>query len=155
MMSMLLNGAGARRRSAMDYFILWVRIAFAIHCLVSGLNYYLEFVPPPRIVVSPIMPYIAEMTRVGLYNLIKIVEIAVGFCLLFEIAVPLALVAEFPLTVSIAYLNFFVDGEPRQLSTGAKELFFNGFLLVAYGNYYLDMLRWRAPASPFWQRREG
>lgn len=146
---------GARARSPLDYFILWVRIAFAIHCLVSGLNYYLEFVPPPKIVVSPIMPYIAEMTRVGLYDLIKVVEIAVGFCLLFNVAVPLALIAEFPLSVSIAYLNLFVDGEPRQLYTGAKELFFNGFLLWAYGGYYLAMLRWRADAWPLRLRRES
>lgn len=143
-----------KQRTPMDYFILWVRIAFAVHCLVSGLNYYLEFVPPPKIMVSPIMPYITEMTRVGLYDLIKVVEIAVGFCLLFNVAVPLALVAEFPLSVSIAYLNIFVDGEPRQLYTGTKEMFFNGFLLLAYGNYFVDMLRWRATASPLWQRKE-
>lgn len=143
-----------QQRTPLDYFILWVRIAFAVHCLVSGLNYYLEFVPPPRIIVSPIMPYITEMTRVGLYDLIKIVEIVVGFCLLFNVAVPLALVMEFPLTVSIAYLNLFVDGEPRQLYTGTKELLFNGILLLAYGNYYRGMLRWRAAPSPLWQRKE-
>ena len=144
-----------KQRTPMDYFILWVRIAFAVHCLVSGLNYYLEFVPPPKIIVSPIMPYITEMTRVGLYDLIKVVEIAVGFCLLFDVAVPLALVAEFPLSISIAYLNIFVDGEPRQLYTGLKEMFFNGFLLLAYGNCYLGMLRWRAAASPLWRRKEA
>jgi riboflavin transporter len=133
------------------YVILWVRIAFAIHCLVSGLNYWLHFVPPPAIHISPILPYINEMTRVGLYDLIKIVEVAVGFCLLCNFAVPLALLVEFPLTVSIFYLNMFVDGEPRQVYTALKELFFNGFLLLAYFGYYRDMLRLHGGPRPFWQ----
>lgn len=136
-----------------SYVILWLRVAFAAHALLSGLNYFLPLVPPAPIDASPAGPFVAEMTRIGLYGFIKIVEVVVGACLVFNVYVPLMLVIEMPVTVSIFYLNVCVDGAPRQLYTGSRELFYNLILMAAYSSYFLPLLTARALFTPVWNRR--
>jgi uncharacterized membrane protein YphA (DoxX/SURF4 family) len=136
----------------MDYVVLWVRIAFGAHSLLSGLNHFFGFLPLPPIDASPAGAFVAEMTRMGLYDMIKVIECVVGACLLLNLFVPLALLLEFPITISIFHLSVFVDGGPRQLFTGPRELFYNTFLLAAYAGYFLPMLKARAALWPIWQR---
>ncbi|MBL8549267.1 MAG: hypothetical protein JNJ73_04735 [Hyphomonadaceae bacterium] len=137
----------------MRYVVLWVRVAFGVHSLVSGLNHFLEFpfLPLPPLDASPAGVFIAELARIGLYDVIKAVEVAVGLCLVSNRFVPLALVMEFPITLSIFWLNTFVDAAPRQLFTGPRELFYNVFLLAAYAGYYAPMLGFRVGSSPIWR----
>jgi len=135
------------------YLVLWLRVAFGAHALLSGINYFFPLVPPPAIDVSPAAPFIHEMTQIGLYSGIKIVEILMGLCLLTNLWVPLALVLEMPTTVSIFYLNTFIDGAPRQLYTGPRELFYNCFLLAAYAGYLLPIVTMRARLSPIWRKQ--
>jgi hypothetical protein len=90
----------------------------------------------------------ASLADIGLYPYVKYLEAVVGFMLLFNFAVPLALVLEFPITVTIFFLNTFVEGEGRHLFTGPQELILNATLLFAYGGYYVNFLRVRA--HPWW-----
>jgi hypothetical protein len=136
----------------MGYVVLWVRIAFGAHSLLSGLNHFFGFLPLPPIDASPAGAFVAEMTRMGLYDMIKVIECVVGVCLLSNVFVPLALLLEFPISVSIFHLSVFIDGGPRQMFTGPRELFYNTFLLAAYAGYYLPMLRAKASIWPVWQR---
>lgn len=132
------------------YAILWLRIAFGSHALLSGLNYFFPLVPPAAISLSPAAPFVAEMIHIGLHDIIKIVEIVVGICLILNIYVPLMLVLEMPTTVSIFYLNTFIDGQPRQLYTGPRELFYNVILIAAYSSYFLPLLTAKAQFTPIW-----
>jgi uncharacterized membrane protein YphA (DoxX/SURF4 family) len=141
----------ASRIDLMRYIVLWVRIAFGFHSLMSGLNHFFEFLPLPPIAASPAGAFIGELAATGLYDVIKLVEIAVGFCLVFNLFVPLALVVELPITLSIFWINTFIDAAPRQLFTGPRELFYNAFLLAAYAGYYAPMLAWRAHVKPIWR----
>jgi hypothetical protein len=136
----------------MKYVVLWVQIAFGAHSLLSGLNHFFEFLPLPPIGASPAGPFVAAMADIGLYDLIKVVECIVGVCLLLNIFVPVALLIEFPITVSIFYLSIFVDGGARPVFTGTRELFYNTFLLAVYAGYFLPLLKWRVPQQPLWQR---
>jgi hypothetical protein len=135
----------------MKYVVLWVQIAFGAHSLLSGLNHFLEFLPLPPIDASPAGPFVAAMAEIGLYDFIKVVECVVGVCLLVNVFVPVALLIEFPITVSIFYLSIFVDGATRPTFTGWRELFYNTFLLTAYAGYFLPLLKWRIPQRPLWQ----
>jgi uncharacterized membrane protein YphA (DoxX/SURF4 family) len=134
-----------------SYAILWIRVAFGAHALLSGLNYFIEVFPMPPVAVSPAGPFVDEMTRVGLYADIKVIEIVAGACLVTGWFVPLALVLELPVTISIFHLNVFIDGSPRPLVTGIRELVFNLVLMSAYAGYYLQMLRPRAPLRELWR----
>ncbi|OYW87469.1 MAG: hypothetical protein B7Z20_05055 [Sphingobium sp. 32-64-5] len=107
---------------------------------------------PAAIHLSPAAPFVAQLDSVGLFFWIKVVEVVVGVCLILNIYVPLALLMEMPTTMSIFYLNTFVDGLPRQLYTGPKELFLNLILIGAYSAYFLPLLTARAEYAPIWRK---
>lgn len=146
-------GTNGGRNGWPSYAILWLRIAFAAHALLSGINYFHPLVPAPPYAVSPIGPFVAEMTRIGMYDFIKVVEILVGICLMLNLFVPLMLLIEMPTTVSIFYLSVVVDGGHRPMFTGPRELFYNVVLMAAYGSYFLPLLTAKATYSPVWSRR--
>lgn len=137
-----------------SYVILWLRMAFGVHALVSGVNYFYPFLPLP-VGTSPIGPFIGEMIATGMYDGIKIIEILVGICLILNRFVPLALILEFPISYSIFHLSVFVDGGDRQMFTGPRELFYNGFLMVVYAGYYVQMLKMNASSAPLWKWTEN
>ncbi len=141
-------GVGAATR----YLVLWVRIAFGVHALISGANYFLNVLPQPPIGASAAGPFVVEMDRIGLYALIKVVETVVAICLLADVFVPVALIVELPITISIFYLSVVVVGHGRPVYTGWRELFYNGFLLLAYGGCYLPIIRIRAKVQPLWRQ---
>lgn len=134
----------------MKYIILWVRIAFGVHSLVSGTNYFFHYSPLPPLEGSPSGPFITEMDEVGLFAAIKVVETFVGVCLLTNRFVPLALAVELPVTFSIFYLNTFVDASARQVFTGPRELFYNVFLLICYAGYYAPLANVLSQPRPLW-----
>ncbi len=135
----------------LPYAVMWLRIAFGAHCLLSGFNYFVGMVPLPPIELSPSAAFIGQLEAVGLYQFIKVVEVAVGLSLISNRFVPLALVLEMPTTMSIFYLNTFVDGAPRQLYTGPRELFYNLVLIAAYWAYFRPLLTTSAQWSPIWR----
>jgi len=135
----------------MRYLILWVRWVFGAHTLFSGLNYFFNFFPGPPIDVSPAGPFVAAMTHVGLYDLIKVIEVVVGAALLLNWYVPLALIVELPITIGIFQLDVIIDHTPRPLLIGTRELLFNLFLMAAYAGQYRALLTRRAPLSELWR----
>lgn len=148
-----------RRAGKLDwaaYGVLWVRIAFGSHALISGLNYFvplfpLSSAPGP----SPIGAFQDEMTRIGLYAFVKAVEVVVGSFVLANRLVVLMAVVEMPITVSISYLCIFVDRSPGIVFSGLREIFFNSVLLAAYSGYCLPLLAWRPKYSPIWVLKTG
>jgi riboflavin transporter len=131
------------------YAVLWLRIFYGVHLTYSGLRFVMfNEIPATADATGQL---VAAMSAIGLYQAIKWIETIVGFCLLANIAVPLALVIEFPITVTIFYLNTFVAASGRQLFSGPQELFLNAALMIAYGGYYARMLRVAAPAVPLWR----
>ena len=141
-------------RAIMGYVVLWIRVEFAAHTLLSGLNYFLHVLPEPPIGASAAGPFVAEMAKIGMYDLIKVVEVTAGFLLICNVLTPVALILEFPITVSIFWLSVHVVGVGRPVFTGWRELFLNGFLIAAYAGYYLPMVRLQARQRPLWDPDE-
>ena len=111
-----------KAETVVGYLVLWVRLVFGVHALLSGLDYFLHVFPPPPIDTSPAGPFVAEMTRIGLFDIIKVIEVIVGFCLVFGIFVPAALILELPTTVSIWYLSVITVGvAARFIPAGASS----------------------------------
>ncbi len=136
------------------YALLWVRMAFGAHSLISGLNH---FVPIFDIggggdpALSPIGPFMGQLIEIGLYDLVKVIEMTVGICLLANRFVPLAAAIELPISVIIAYLCFFVDGSPNIVFSGAREIGFNLFILACYADYFLPLVTPKAKMRPLWR----
>lgn len=149
-----MTESGAWKPDWGRYALLWVRIAFGAHSFISGLN---NFVPIFSIssgdpALSPIGPFMGALIEIGLYDVVKAVELAVGVCLLANRFVPLAALAELPISVVIAYLCFFIDGSPNIVFSGAREIGFNLFILACYADYFLPITQWKAKYRPIWRR---
>lgn len=132
------------------YIVQWARVLFGAHSLISGLNHFFVFVLEPKPNHPIAGPFVDSMTRMGLFDVIKVVEVLVGVSLLVNRGVLLALVMELPTSVSIFWLSVVVVHSDRSLFTGTKELFLNIFLLAAYGRYYLPLLNWKPEPNPIW-----
>lgn len=133
------------------YLVLWLRLYFAFHYLKSGLNYVIFDFIPDFSRSGAVGPYLAEMTNIGFYPLVKYLEVILGAMLLFNFMVPLALIVMAGITFQISYLNLVVSPHPRQKFTGTQELLLNGSLLLAYGGYYVDFLRAKVKPYSLWE----
>jgi uncharacterized membrane protein YphA (DoxX/SURF4 family) len=134
------------------YALLWVRMAFGAHSLISGLN---NFVPLFALssgdpALSPIGPFMGELIHIGLYDVVKVIETVVGICLLTNRFVPLAAAIELPISFVIAYLCIVVDGSPNIMFSGFREIGFNLFILACYADYFLPIVAWKAKVRPLW-----
>lgn len=137
----------AAGKSPWKYLVLWLRLYFAIHYLASGLNYVIFNFVPDFSHAGRVGPYLHAMADIGFYQVIKYLEVVLGTMLLFNLAVPLAVIVMAG-SVTIIYLNLFISPAPRQLFTGLQELLLNGALLLAYGGYYANFCRIKT--RPFW-----
>jgi uncharacterized membrane protein YphA (DoxX/SURF4 family) len=137
-------------QSPWKYVVLWLRIVFGAHLAYSGLAFVAAaWTPADMVVVKPgVGTFMVALEQIGLYQVVKSLEVITGIMLLLDIATPLALVLEFPITIVIVYLCLVVNPVDRQLYTGPQELFLNVALLIAYGGYYVPFLRMRA--QPLW-----
>lgn len=135
--------------------IHFFRILFGLHLVYSGAAYvFFGWVPSAfSDPASPVGQFMVALDSVGLYPLVKHVELVLGVLLLANLFVPLAAVMELPITIIIAYLNIFVEGQhaARHFYTGAQELVINGVVLLGYGAYYRTMLGMRSRPQWLWQ----
>ncbi|SOY69436.1 conserved membrane hypothetical protein [Cupriavidus taiwanensis] len=138
----------AAEKSPWTYLVLWLRLYFAIHYLASGLNYVIFNFVPDFSHAGRVGPYLHAMADIGFYQVVKYLEVVLGTMLLFNLAVPLALIVMAGISITIIYLNLFISPAPRQLFTGIQELLLNGALLLAYGGYYANFCR--VKTRPFW-----
>jgi hypothetical protein len=134
----------------MRYLMLWIQMAFGMHSLISGLNYFFEFLPLPNVSHPIAGPFVNSMTAMGLFGVIKIVEVLVGFALILNRFVPLALLAELPTSITIAWMSVIVVHSDRAVYTGLKEILFNVILLAWFAGWFTPLLRPRAEGRPIW-----
>lgn len=139
----------------MRYVILWIQMAFGMHSLISGLNYFLEFLPLPRVLHPLAGPFVDAMTAMGLFDLIKLVETLVGIALITNRFVPLALIAELPTSITISWMSIIVVHSPRAVYTGLKEILFNVILLAWFAGWFTPLLRPRIEGRPLWREWRG
>jgi hypothetical protein len=133
------------------YTIAFLRYFFGTHALVSGLNYFLQ-VLPDRIPADPRgHAFVSAMIATGLFGVIKVVEVLVGVGLLTGRFVPLLLIAELPISITICGLALQAPTS-RSIISGPRELLLNLVLMLAYGQYYLPLLRsFAAEIGPLWR----
>jgi hypothetical protein len=124
----------------MRYLVVFARYYFGLHSLASGANFFLNFTPTGTMVHPLATPFFDAMVNIGLYEIVKAIELIVGICLVTNRLVPLALVLEFPISLNIFFLSTIVIGKYPNNITGAKELILNLFLFAGYVRYYRSML---------------
>lgn len=135
----------------MRYVMLWIQMAFGMHSLISGLNYFFEFTTLPRVMHPIAGPFVDSMTAMGLFDLVKLVEVLVGFALVFNRFVPLALIAELPTSITISWMSVIVVQSERSVYTGLKEIIFNLVLLAWFAGWFTPLLQPRLDGRPLWR----
>ena len=117
-----------------------VQFFFGGWFLAHGLNQWLEFFPRPS-GSSPIShELIGALNHSGLFNVVKIIEVVTGILFLANRFVPLAAVAAFPVTLSIAYLNLVTNQDPTSVVVGIVIIAFNGLIALGHLDKFLPML---------------
>ena len=134
--------------------LTFFRIMLGAWMIVSGASHLLSMFgyppifPQPYGTLHPSNVMLVALIEVGLFDIVKTVELVVGLCLVFNVFVPLALAAALPVSYMVFHnsivLNLRYD---RLFSTYMAVwcLYMNVILLLAHLRYYLPMLRMRAP----------
>jgi uncharacterized membrane protein YphA (DoxX/SURF4 family) len=134
--------------------LIFFRIMLGAWMIVSGASHllsmfgYQPIFPQPLGNMHPSNVMLVSLLEVGLFDLVKTVELLVGLCLVFNVFVPLALAVALPVSYMVFHnsiaLNFRYE---RIFSTYMAVwcLYMNVILLLAHIRYYLPMLRMRAP----------
>lgn len=134
--------------------LIFFRIMLGAWMIVSGASHLLPMFgfapifPQPLGNMHPSSVMLVSLLEVGLFDIVKTVELVVGLCLVFNIFVPLALAVALPVSYMVFHnsiaLNFRYE---RIFSTYMAVwcLYMNVILVLAHLRYYLPMLRMRAP----------
>lgn len=134
--------------------LIFFRIMLGAWMIVSGASHLLSMFgfapifPQPLGSLHPSNVMLVSLLEVGLFDVVKTLELVVGLCLVFNIFVPLALAAAVPVSYMVFHnsiaLNMRYD---RIFSTYMAVwcLYMNLILILAHIRYYLPMLRMHAP----------
>jgi hypothetical protein len=134
--------------------LIFFRIMLGAWMIVSGTSHLLSvfgfapIFPQPLGTLHPSNVMLVSLLEVGLFDVVKTVELVVGLCLVFNVFVPLALAAAVPVSYMVFHnsivLNLRYD---RIFSTYMAVwcLYMNIILILAHLRYYLPMLRMHAP----------
>lgn len=134
--------------------LIFFRVMLGAWMIVSGASHLLSVFGYPPIFPQPLgnmhpsNVMLVALLEVGLFDIVKTIELVVGLCLVFNVFVPLALAVALPVSYMVFHnsiaLNFRYD---RIFSTYMAVwcLYMNVILLLAHIRYYLPMLKMRAP----------
>lgn len=134
--------------------LTFFRIMLGAWMIVSGTSHLLTvfgfapIFPQPLGNMHASSVMLVSLLEVGMFDIVKTVELLVGLCLVFNIFVPLALAVAVPVSYMVFHnsiaLNMRYD---RIFSTYMAVwcLYMNVILLLAHIRYYLPMLKMRAP----------
>lgn len=117
-----------------------VQFFFGGWFLAHGLNHWFEFFPRPSGSSPLSRELIGALNGAGLFNIVKAIEVVVGLLLLANRFVPLAAVAAFPVTLSIAHLNFVANGDAFSIGVGVVIIAMNGLIAIGHLDKFLPML---------------
>lgn len=129
-----------------ELLVTLARLQLGGWMIVNGLNHWLPIFPQPLGSAPLAQQLLVALIESGLFGVVKAIEVIGGVLLVFDLYVPLALVALLPVSVVVYYFNAILQQRWNQLLyMGVMCFYLNVILMAAYLRYYLPML---APRSP-------
>lgn len=130
--------------------ISFFRLYLGAWMVVSGASYWLHqlgfqpIFPQPFGTLPDSSKMLITFVEIGMFDLVKTLEIVGGLFLICNVFVPLGLVILFPISGMVFYnavfLNQRYDGLLSVTYMGTACLYMNVILLLAYIRYYLPLL---------------
>lgn len=128
------------RTSAFTIVVYAVQFFFGGWFLFHGSNYFVNFFPQPSGSSGLTHEVISALIHSGLFDVVKGIEVAVGIALLANRFVPLATVAAFPVSFSIAYVNLVANGDAMSIFVSVLVIGFNATIALGHLDCFLPML---------------
>jgi len=136
-----LNGATIARGSAAFMIAVYcAQFFFGGWFVAHGLNQWLDFFPRPKGSSPVARELIMALNHSGLFDLVKAMEVVTGALLLANRFVPLAVVAAFPIALSIAHLNLLVNPDITSKIVGVLIMAILGLIALGHLDKFLPML---------------
>ncbi len=141
------NNKEAGERSAFAGFAYACQFFYGGWFLFHGLNYWCQFYFDPTVLPGPgLVPALAES---GVMAIVKVLEVTIGLALLLDLFSALAIVAAWPITLMIAFVNS-SHLSKFGVSVGIVIITLNAVMSLGHLDRYRPMLALRAgrPVPP-------
>ena len=129
----------------MKNLILVGRLVFGAWMLANGINhFFVSFFPEP-IGHAPLAAQLMEaLVHSRLLDVAMAIQLVTGALILAGAFVPVALCVVMPITVCAVYWSVILEHQPLMAILAIAALALNGFLMLAYLDYYQGTLQRRA-----------
>lgn len=140
----------------MKRLVLAGRLVFGAWMLANGANYFFAALYPPPAGHEPLaVQLMAALVHSRLFDVAMAIQLLSGALILAGILVALALCIVMPISVCAVYWAVILDHHPLGAVLALAAFALNGLLMLAYVDYYRDMLQphaltlgergWRVP----------
>ena len=132
------------RSGSSTQLVLAGRLIFGAWLLMSGVNHlFLSLWSVPSGQTPLAVELMGAMAHVHLLDVAMMIELVTGALLLTGFLVPAALCAVMPISTCALYWSL-LDHQPLSLLVGVGAFALNGLLMLAYLDYYKELLKPRA-----------
>ena len=129
----------------MKTLILIARVVFGVWMLANGVNHFFVHLYPEPVGHEPLaIQLLTAFQHSRLFDVAMAMELVAGALILAGVIVPAALCVIAPVNVVAVYWALVLDHQPLLALLAALALALNGALMLAYIDYYKDMLQRRA-----------
>jgi uncharacterized membrane protein YphA (DoxX/SURF4 family) len=129
----------------MKYAAWFVRLVFAAWMIPAGLNHFIPLFPQPMGSQPLSHELIVALIDSGLFDLVKVVELIAGICVLTGFYAPLAVLLCMPVSFCVFYWDAPLEGwGSRAAVFGYAALIANVLLALAYSRSYRSMFALRS-----------
>ena len=128
----------------MKHLVLIGRLVFGAWMLASGANhFFLNLWPEPAGHTQLGIQLMTGLRDGWMLDVAMVIQLVTGVVILSGFFVPVALCVVMPISVCAAYWSIILERDPAGAALAAACVGLNGLLLLAYFDYYKDMLRER------------
>ena len=121
------------------------RLVFGAWMLANGVNHFFVSLYPQPAGHEPLAAQLmAALVHSRLFGVAMAIQLVTGALILAGVFVPVALCVVMPISVCALYWSVILEHQPLGAVLALAAFALNGLLMLAYVDYYRDMLRRRA-----------
>jgi uncharacterized membrane protein YhaH (DUF805 family) len=126
----------------MKQLVLVGRLIFGAWMLTSGINHFFFALWPAPVGHEPLaIQLMAALVHSRLYDVAMGIQLVTGALILTGFWVPVALCIVMPISTCALYWSLILDHQPLGMVLALAAFALNGFLMLAYLDYYRSMLQ--------------
>jgi uncharacterized membrane protein YphA (DoxX/SURF4 family) len=126
----------------MKHLVLIGRVVFGAWMLANGVNHFFLPLYPEPVGHEPLaIQLMAALAHSRLFDVAMAIQLVAGALILAGLLLPVALCVVTPVNVCAVFWALILDHNPLASVLALAALALNGLLMLAYIDYYKDMLQ--------------